>query len=72
MPIPEHILPFEDDERADPPLGQVERRLGYILHHYPVQGLGSAQKESNGTHPVQDLADLRLKNHHNDDQDDRP
>jgi len=68
----QHILSFKNEEGSDASLGQVESGFGHLFHDNPVKGFRPTQEEAHGAHPVQDLADLRLKNHHNDDQDDRP
>jgi hypothetical protein len=70
--ILQHILSFENDEGSDASLGQVKSGFGHLFHDNPVKGFWPTQEEAYRAHPVQDLADLRLKNHHNDDQDDRP
>jgi hypothetical protein len=68
----QHILSFEDEQGSDASLGQIEGGLGHVLDHHPVKGLGPPQEEPDGTHSVQDLADLRLEDDDDDDQDDGP
>ena len=46
--------------------------MGHLLYHQPAEGLGSAQKEADRAHPVQNLADFRLEDDHDNDQDDSP
>jgi hypothetical protein len=70
--ILQHVLSLEDEEGSDSSLGQIEGGQGHFLHDHPVKGLGPPQEEPEGTHPFQDLADLRLEDDDDDDQDDGP
>ena len=66
------ILPFEDDKGTDASLGQFKSSVGHLFYHQPAERFGSAQKEADRAHPVQDLTDFRLKYDDDDDQDDGP